>query len=257
MSQMLMVRLGEFLIETLDIPALTPNLPPIVILHEGLGSVSMWRDFPQKVAQVTGCRVVAWSRPGYGASTPYVTPRQPDYMHREALEILPGMLAALNIQHPIIVGHSDGGSIALIHAGAFPEVPAGVIVMAPHEFVEAITLQGIAAAREIWQNSDWPQKLARHHADAPRVFSDWADCWLSPPFKDWNIEASLGTIRCPVLAIQGEDDEYATMRQIEVIAEQVSGTQLLKLAACGHSPHRDQPQAVLAAIQSFIARLPS
>ena len=157
----------------------------------------------------------------------------------------------------MVIGHSDGGSIALIHAGAFPDVPAALVVMAPHEFIEEITLQGIAAARDFWQTSDWPQKLSRHHANAPRVFSDWADCWLSPPFRDWNIESSLEHIQCPVVAIQGEEDEYATMRQIEVIAERVPDTHLFKLAACGHSPHRDQPDAVIRAIQGLIQRLVS
>ena len=126
--------------------------------------------------------------------------------------------------------------------------------MAPHEFVEAETLAGIRAARKVWEETDWPQKLARHHQDAPRVFSDWNDCWLSPAFRDWTIEDYLPRITCPVLAIQGEDDEYATMRQIDVIAEKVPGTALLKLPKCGHSPHRDQEAAVLDALAAFVSR---
>ena len=165
-----------------------------------------------------------------------------------------GRLAALEIDKPILIGHSDGGSIALICAGAHPGVPLGVAVMAPHEFVEEETLAGIRAARKLWEETDWPHRLGRHHRDPQRVFSDWNDCWLSPAFRNWNIEDCLPNIRCPVLAIQGEDDEYATMRQIEAIAAAVPGTQLLKLARCGHSPQRDQESAVLDALDAFIRR---
>jgi pimeloyl-ACP methyl ester carboxylesterase len=173
-------------------------------------------------------------------------------MHREALEALPALIDALQIERPILFGHSDGGSIALIFAGAFPQLPRGVIVMAPHEFVEEETLAGIRAAKTAWTSSDWPQKLARYHQDAERVFSDWNDTWLSPAFRDWNIEEYLPAIGCPVLAIQGEDDEYATMRQIDVIAQAVPKTELLKLPACGHSPQRDQPARVLIAMTEFV-----
>ena len=247
------IEIPGYRIETLDLPATRPGLPTLVLLHEGLGCIAMWRDFPQQLAAATGCRTIVYSRPGYGASDPHPAARQPDYMHREAQHVLPALLTAMAVERPLLVGHSDGGSIALIFAGSFPERPAGVVVMAPHEFVEEETLAGIRAARELWHNSDWPQKLARYHRDAPRVFADWNDCWLSPAFRDWNIEACLPAIRCPVLAIQGEDDEYATMRQIEVIAEQVPQTRLLKLARCGHTPQRDQPAAVLAAIAEFVS----
>ena len=175
-------------------------------------------------------------------------------MHREALEALPALLAALRIERPLLVGHSDGASIALIFAGAFPNQTCGVVAMAPHEFVEEETLAGILAAKTTWTATDWPKKLARYHDDAPRVFSDWNDTWLSAAFRDWNIEEYLPQIRCPVLALQGEDDEYATMRQIDVIAEKVPGTELLKLPKCGHSPQRDQEAAVLAAISAFLSR---
>lgn len=239
-------------LEYRDIPASAVDRPTLVMLHEGLGCVAMWRDFPDKLAAATGCRVLVYSRPGYGSSDPHPQPRQPDYMHREAREVLPAFLAALGIVRPVLVGHSDGGSIALIHAGSFPQAVAGLVVMAPHEFVEEETLAGIRTARKFWSSSDWPQRLARYHRDAQRVFHDWNDCWLSPEFRDWNIENCLPEIRCPLLAIQGEDDEYATLRQIEVIAEKVPGTQLLCLANCGHSPQRDQEAAVLAAIAGFV-----
>lgn len=241
-------------LEYRDFPATAEGRPTLLLLHEGLGSVSMWRHFPEKLAAATGCRLIVWSRAGYGGSEPYPEARTLRYMHREGEEMLPALLAALNIERPILIGHSDGGSIALIFAGAFPEVPLGVAVMAPHEFVEAETLAGIRTARQVWDDTDWPHKLARYHRDAPRVFSDWNDCWLSPPFRDWNIEEYLPKIRCPVLAIQGEDDEYATMRQIDVIAEQVPGTELLKLPKCGHSPQRDQEALVLDALAAFVSR---
>ncbi len=239
-------------LEYRDIPAAISGRPVLLLLHEGLGCVALWRDFPQQLAAATGCRTVVWSRPGYGGSAAYSEARTPRYMHREAEDILPDFLAALEIEKPVLIGHSDGGSIALIFAGTFPQVPLGIVVMAPHEFVEAETLAGIRQAREVWHTTDWPQKLARYHQDAPRVFSDWNDTWLSPEFRDWNIEEYLRTISCPVLAMQGEDDEYATMRQIEVIGERVAGAGLLRLPRCGHSPHRDQGAAVLEAITAFV-----
>lgn len=242
-------------LEYRDFPATRSDLPPLVLLHEGLGSVAMWRDFPQKLAVASGARVVVFSRAGYGGSDAYAEPRTPHYMHREGEQMLPAFLAALGIERPLLVGHSDGGSIALICAGAHPELPAGLVVMAPHEFVEEITLAGIRAAREVWQSSDWRDKLGRYHRDPVRVFHDWNDTWLAPEFRDWNIEDYLPRIACPVLALQGEDDEYATMRQIEVIGAVVPDAQVLKLPACGHSPQRDQETAVLAAIVGFAERL--
>ncbi len=241
-------------LEYRDFPAAGEGLPTLLLLHEGLGCVAMWRDFPAQLATATGCRVVVWSRPGYGGSQPYPEERKKGYMHREAEESLPALIAALHIERPLLVGHSDGGSIALIFAGVFPDVPLGIAVLAPHEFVEEVTLAGIRAARSIWESTDWPTKLGRYHQDAARVFAEWNDTWLSPLFRDWNIEQYLPKIRCPVLAIQGEDDEYATMRQIEVIAEQVPGTQLLKLPNCGHTPQRDQEAVVLAALVAFVDR---
>ena len=249
------VEVGGLRLEYVDHPAHREGRPVILMLHEGLGSVSMWRHFPERVAAVTGCRTIAWSRAGYGHSQPYGEPRTARYMHREALAALPALLAALAIERPLLFGHSDGGSIALIFAGAFPDVPLGVVALAPHEFVEDETLAGILAAREAWTATDLPAKLARHHHDAARVFAEWNAIWLSPEFRAWNIEDCLPEIRCPVLAIQGEDDEYATMRQIDVIAERVADATLLKLPACGHSPHRDQPAAVLGALDAFVRRL--
>ncbi len=242
-------------LEYRDFPATAEGRPTLLLLHEGLGCVTMWRHFPEKLAAATGCRLIVWSRAGYGGSEAYAEPRTPRYMHREGEEMLPALIAALGIEKPLLIGHSDGGTIALIFAGAFPDVPLGVAVMAPHEFVEDVTLAGIRDARVVWETTDMAQKLARyHHAQTERVFLDWNDTWLSPAFRDWNIEEYLPKIRCPVLAIQGEDDEYATMRQIEVIAERVPGTRLLKLPRCGHSPHRDQEASVLEALAAFVSR---
>lgn len=239
-------------LEYLDLPASGPAGAPIVLLHEGLGCVAMWRRFPQELAAATGRRVIAWSRAGYGGSAPYPTARTPRYLHDEALVALPPLLRALEVERPVLVGHSDGASIALIHAGAFPEQVERVVVMAPHEFVEAETLAGIRLACDAWRDTDLKRRLGAYHRDPERTFSDWSETWLSPAFRGWNIEEYLPAIRCPVLAIQGEDDEYATLRQIEVIAEQAPDARLLKLANCGHSPHKDQREAVLAAISGFI-----
>jgi pimeloyl-ACP methyl ester carboxylesterase len=243
-------------LEYREVAATRDQQSTLLLLHEGLGCVAMWRDFPDKLAAATGHRVVAWSRAGYGGSQPDPRARGPDYLHREAQAALPALLAALKITRPILIGHSDGGSIALIFAATFSEVPLGIAVMAPHEFVEERALAGIRAARTAWETTDLPRKMARYHGDrAPRVFSDWHDTWISPAFRHWNIEDCLAKIRCPVLAIQGEDDEYATMRQVDVIAERIPATQLVKLARCGHSPQRDREAAVLAALTAFVGKL--
>ncbi len=242
-------------LEYRDFSATRETGPSILLLHEGLGSIALWRHFPEQLAARSGCRVIVWSRAGYGGSEACRQPRHQRYMHDEGEKALPALVAALGITRPVLVGHSDGASIALIYAGAFPDAPLGVVAMAPHEFVEPETLAGIRDAREAWQSTDWPNKLARYHQDAERVFRDWNDTWLSPEFSGWNIEHYLPKIRCPVLALQGVDDEYATLRQIDVIAEKVPGTELLKLEQCGHSPHRDQPEKVLAAIAGFVERL--
>ncbi|MBL8397383.1 MAG: alpha/beta hydrolase [Candidatus Accumulibacter sp.] len=231
--------------------------PTLLLLHEGLGSVTMWRDFPDRLAAATGCRTLLWSRLGYGWSSPLTSPRTVRYLHEEALQRLPRLLAAFGIDRPLLVGHSDGGSIALIFAAAFPENLAGAVVLAPHEFVEEKALAGIRRAGEHFASSDWPQRLARHHRDPAAVFHAWHDTWLSPEFRAWRITDDLPAIRCPILAIQGQDDEYATMRQIDCIAEALPEVELLKLPACRHSPHRDQPAAVCAAIARFVDRLPS
>ena len=239
----------------LEVQRIAGSARTLVFLHEGLGSVAMWRDFPGKVAQATGCTAVVYSRYGYGQSEALRAPHGVDYMHREALESLPELLAKLEVSEPVLVGHSDGGSIALIHAAAHREV-AGVVAMAPHVFVEDLSVASIAEAKTAFQTTDLPQKLARYHADAAKTFRGWNDIWLHPDFRAWNIEDCLPKISCPVLAIQGFDDEYGTMAQLEAIARQAGGpVELLRLAGCRHSPHRDQPAVVIEAISRFVDRL--
>jgi len=240
------------------------NRATVVMLHEGLGSVSMWRDFPARVAATTAHTVITYSRHGYGGSEalpdgddpagPRRNLRKPDFMHREAFEVLPALLAALGVERPVLFGHSDGGTIALLYASQHPAT--GVIVMAPHVKVEDISIASIIEARTAWETTDLPQKLARHHDDAEGAFRGWNDIWLSPDFRDWNIEAELPLIKAPILAIQGEDDQYGTLYQIEEIARRNIRTRLFKIPGCKHSPHRDQPEVVLSAVQSFLATLP-
>jgi pimeloyl-ACP methyl ester carboxylesterase len=225
----------------------------LVMLHEGLGSVSMWREFPEQLAHETGCRILVYSRYGYGRSTPLDAPRQVDYMHEEARIWLPAILARLGVRRPVLFGHSDGASIAMIHAAGSAGAVAGIIAMAPHVKVEDITVRSIDAAKSAYLETDLRERLGRHHEDVDSAFWGWNRIWLEPPFRDWSIEALLPSIRCPILAIQGEDDEYGTMEQITSIARAVPHAKLLALPACRHSPHRDQPQAVLGAAREFVA----
>lgn len=233
-----------------------PGVPAVVFLHEGLGSISMWRDFPQKVADATGCEAVVYSRYGYGRSTPRRgEPNTPRYMHVQALEVLPALLDALELERPFLLGHSDGGSIALINAGGSLRPLSGIIVMAPHVLVEDVTLKGIRDALELAARSDLLQRLGRHHADAGAVFKAWHQIWLSLAFRSWNIEEYLPSIPCPVMALQGEDDEYGSFDQIDRIARQAKDVDRVKLADCRHSPHKDQTAAVIDAVTGFVTRI--
>lgn len=229
--------------------------PIMVFLHEGLGSVAMWRDFPQRVADATGCDALVYSRLGYGKSDPLPAPRAVQYMHDEALAVLPDLLEKLEIEAPLLFGHSDGGSIALIHAGGSGRTVSGVIAMAPHVMVEDISIASIAQAKLAWRGTDLRGRLARYHADVDGAFRGWNDIWLHPDFRTWNIEEYLPRIECPVLAIQGEDDEYGTLEQILRIARGARDVELLTLADCRHSPHRDQPDAVIEAVRAFTSRV--
>ena len=226
--------------------------PTIVMLHEGLGSVSMWRDFPQRVADTTGHAVVAYSRQGYGRSSPLAAPRSVRFMHDEALVVLPQVLDALEIRRPILLGHSDGGSIALIHAGGSGREVAGLVLLAPHVMVEDVSIASIAQARSAYAQGDFRARLGRHHDDVDGAFRGWNDVWLRPEFRGWSIEEYLPQITCPVLAIQGEEDEYGTMEQVDRIGRAIPHARILKLARCGHSPHRDRAEDVLEAIRGFV-----
>ncbi|XYJ87305.1 2-succinyl-6-hydroxy-2,4-cyclohexadiene-1-carboxylate synthase MenH [Cupriavidus necator] len=236
--------------------------PLVVFLHEGLGSVSMWRDFPREFCEAGDYRGLVFSRYGYGRSTPrpHEEKWRPDFMHRQAREAMPALFDALDVgpgrAHgmPWLLGHSDGGSIALIHAASFPQAVAGIIVLAPHIVVEDLSVRSIAGTRQAYLETDLRQRLARHHDDVDSAFWGWNDIWLDPEFRQWDLRPLLSGLRCPVLAVQGEDDEYGTMAQIEGIHRYAPQTTLLKLARCGHSPHRDQKDPLtLAAVRHINA----
>ncbi len=234
--------------------------PLLVFLHEGLGSISMWRDYPQRLCRAIGCEGLVYSRPGYGRSTPRPLdqPLRPDFMHVQAYSILPTLFEALGIdaqaRKPWLFGHSDGGSIALLYAARYPDALSGALVLAPHLFVEAISVSSIETARLAYEQTDLKAKLAKHHEDVESAFRGWNDIWRSPQFRDWNIEPEVAQVRCPLLAVQGVNDEYGTMAQIERIVELAPQAELLKLANCGHSPHRDQPEALTQAVTAFLAK---
>lgn len=235
------------------------DAPTLVLLHEGLGCVSLWRDFPEALAELTGCGVLTYSRAGYGASDLVDLPRPLTYMHDEARRVLPRVLDAANVRDAILIGHSDGASIALINAGcqADPRV-RGVVLMAPHVFTEPMNLASIRDARSAYNDPQTRlrEKLARYHGDVDVAFRGWNDAWLDPDFVEWNLEGFVNGIRCPILLIQGHQDEYGTGAQLSAIARgaQVSCETLL-LEQCGHSPQRDQPEATLAAIGQFLNAL--
>ncbi|MGH8705988.1 MAG: alpha/beta fold hydrolase [Burkholderiales bacterium] len=226
--------------------------PTLVFLHEGLGSIKQWRDFPAQVAAATGCRALVYDRYGYGDSEMLAEPRVGvRFMHDEALQSLPELLSGLQIADPILVGHSDGASIALIYAGA-GHPALGIAALAPHVFVEDLSVRSIEEAKRQFETTDLPERLGKYHRDARKTFYLWNDAWLDPAFRAWNIEEHLPGIRCPVLAIQGEADEYGTMAQVEAIKGKIRARcEVVKLARCGHSPHRDQPEAALAAVARF------
>ena len=232
-----------------------PGAPELVFLHEGLGSVSQWKDLPARVALETGCSVTVYSRYGCGNSDVLNEDRVVTYMHDEALQSLADLLAQLHIENPILIGHSDGASIALIHAGGHGHV-RGLVLLAPHVFVEDLSVASISDAKTKFETTNLPEKLARHHRDAARTFWGWNRIWLHPDFRCWNIEEYLPRITCPILVIQGLGDQYGTMAQVQAIAQQAGGpVEVLPLEECKHSPQRDQMDATLAAITRFVRRL--
>ena len=229
--------------------------PTLVFLHEGLGSVALWRGWPQTLCERLGCAGLVYSRQGYGQSDTRPDVRgsgrlEPDYMHREALNVLPELLRLSGIERPVLLGHSDGGTIALLHAAHQPV--SACIVMAPHVLVEDVSVRSIEAAREAYENGPLRARLAPFHASVDCAFWQWNDIWLSPAFRSYDIRQEISAVSAPLLAIQGEDDPYGTMAQIDDIATAVPHARLVKLPQCGHSPHRDQPQAVAQAIENFL-----
>lgn len=231
-----------------------PGLAPLVFLHEGLGSIDLWRGVPDDVRAAMGDdrTVLVYSRYGYGRSSPAVVPRPVDYMHREADEVLPALLDALDLHHPILIGHSDGASIALLYAGAGHAVTA-LVCLAPHVFVEPESVAGAAEARRVFDTTDMAERLARYHDDPRSTFLGWNDIWRSPAFRTWNIEERLSTITSPVLVIQGAADQYGTTAQVDAVVTGVSGPVASRLLAdTGHAPHLEARDEVVAAIATFL-----
>ena len=243
-------------LETLWLPPKARQNPTIVFLHEGLGSVSLWKDFPHRVAERTGYGVLVYSRYGHGDSERLEEKRPVEFMHHEAKIVLPELLKILAIERPILLGHSDGGSIALIYASVHPNSVRALILEAPHVFVEDLTVRSIAEIGRRYRTSDLSSKLGRHHRHVDATFWGWNDIWLDPKFRSWNIESYLEPIACPVLLVQGHDDEYGTMRQVETIQSKLPSAETLLLPNCGHSPHRDQPEETLESIARFVTTLP-
>jgi pimeloyl-ACP methyl ester carboxylesterase len=240
------------------IPPHKREAPPLVLLHEGLGSAELWRDFPDRLAQRTGSGALVYSRYGYGRSDVLERPRDIDYLEHEALNSLPAVLSTLRIESPVLIGHSDGATIALIHAADGRWPVRGLVLEAPHVFVEDVTIQGIAGARVAYESGTLREKLRPWHTDVDATFNGWADAWLQPRFRDWNIERHLSAIRCPTLVIQGEEDRYGTLRQVEAIQRgTVQPVQALIVKDCGHAPHAERPDEVLDAIARFVTRGPS
>jgi pimeloyl-ACP methyl ester carboxylesterase len=242
-------------LEAARIDARDPALPTIVMLHEGLGSVAHWKDFPRFLAEATGAGVFLYSRYGHGRSDALQEPRTVSYMHHESYVVLPEILRQAKIERPVVLGQSDGASIAILYAGMFPDSPAGLILEAPHVFVEDITIASITQAREIYQTTDLHERLAPYHADVDSTFWGWNNIWLDLSFRDWNIESCLESIQCPVLVVQGAQDEYGTIKQVEAIQRRIPGASAIVLDHCKHAPHREQRQATVEAITRFLRSL--
>ena len=232
--------------------------PTLVMLHEGLGSVAMWRDVPQQLVDATGFGVIAYSRAGYGQSEGITLPRPLDYQTREAEDVLGDVLDAAGVQHAILLGHSDGATIAAIYAGSVSDMRVrGLILIAPHFFTESSGIAAIKAAGEAFRDGDLRGKLAGYHADVDMAFNGWHDVWINPDYaKRWNVADAIDHLRIPVLAIQGREDAYGTLAQIEEIESRIySPVDTAILGDCGHDPFRDQPHQTLDAIAEFCVRL--
>jgi pimeloyl-ACP methyl ester carboxylesterase len=247
------LRIGSSDLEYRMIGPAPSDAPTIVMLHEGLGSAGLWGDFPEKLQAATGAGVFAWSRAGYGASTPVKLPRPIDYMHTEAQDVLPKLLDAIGLQRGILVGHSDGASIAAIYAGSHQDHRLrGIVLIAPHFIVEDVSVASIAEIKKAYETGGLKAKLARWHGDVDNAFYGWNGAWLDPAFRDWDISEYLAYIRVPVAIIQGVNDEYGTRRQIEIAREECyCPVDVTEIPEAGHSPHREAPGATLNAISDF------
>ncbi|MCU1502409.1 MAG: alpha/beta family hydrolase [Ilumatobacteraceae bacterium] len=244
-------------LDTLVLPAGDAHVgPPLVLLHDGLGSVGLWRGFPAALHTALGePKVVVYSRAGYGHSGPAPLPRPVTYMHHEADVVLAEMLRKLGIERPVLVGHSDGASIALLHAGAGHDV-AGLVLLAPHVVVEDMTIASIDAARAAYVTTDLRARLGRHHDDVDRTFRGWNDVWLSPAFRSWNIEDRLAAIECPVLLVQGDEDPYGSLEQLDRIESGACGpVTRLVVSGVGHAPHLEAAEVTVAATAAFVGAL--
>jgi pimeloyl-ACP methyl ester carboxylesterase len=237
-------------LELVDLPG-AQDRPALVLLHEGLGSVGLWREFPSALQRATGRRVVTFSRYGHGRSAPPPRPRSPRFFHEEALEVLPAVLAELGASEPVLVGHSDGASIALIHAAEHPV--SGLVLLAPHVIVEGVTVRAIEETREAYVDGDLRERMARHHDDPDAAFWGWCDVWLDPAFRDWSLEPEAGRIRAPTLLIQGADDPYGTLAQLDLIEQRAPGPVQRVVLAGGHSPHLEHRARVVRAIARFLS----
>jgi pimeloyl-ACP methyl ester carboxylesterase len=236
-------------LETRELPGAEPTL---VFLHEGLGSVELWRDFPDRLAVATGRRALIYSRAGHGRSDVPQEPRTPRFMHDEALDVLPALLRRHGVERPVLVGHSDGASIALIHASQHP-VDA-LVLLAPHVFVEDLSVASIAEARDAFETTDLGERMGRYHRDAERTFRLWNDIWLAPEFRAWNIEDVLPGVTAPALLIQGEHDQYGTLAQVEAVRDGMAGPAELVVLPCQHAPHLEAPEETLEAATGFVAK---
>ena len=239
--------------EVQDVPG-DPARAPLLFLHEGLGSVGLWRGFPERVAAATGRRTVAYSRLGHGWSDPPPAPRTPRFMHEEAATVVPTLRAGLGLGRTVLVGHSDGASIALLHAASADL--AGLVVLAPHVFVEELGLREIRVARDRFAHGDLRARMARHHRDPAAAFGNWNDVWLDPAFRSWDLRPELPAITCPVLAVQGTADPYGTPAHVEAIRDLAAGPVELLLLPGGHAPHLEHPELVTAALTRFLRPLP-
>ena len=247
------VSVGGLPIEILDLPGSNtdPPIPPLVLLHEGLGSVGLWREFPAQLQAATGRRLLAFSRYGHGRSAPPARPRTPAFFHEEALEVLPELLATLGVSAPVLVGHSDGASIALIHAADHPV--AALVLLAPHVFVEEICVTEIRGTREAFLDGELRRRMSRYHDDPDAAFFGWCDVWLDPTFRAWSLEEEASRVRAPTLLIQGADDPYGSLAQIDRIEARARGAVQRLVLPGGHSPHLEHGPQVAGAVAAFLA----